>query len=234
MDELKFRKNAFSDPNCKDKDFFDEKNASKENLQLVDELLDFDKQLATAMNVKTPTGLAERIKLNQTLGQYNTERNWNKKMLAMVASVLIIFSMVFTFLSPTSSLTVLQNDVLAHVINEPTKLLADQNKSVSDANKIIKNFGGKLTLADARFNYVGSCAVGGDDGVHLVMAGSKGAVTVFLIPNATQVNASHFSNDRFDAQLFPIDKGMMAVVGNKGEALDKFKKQLAPSINWVL
>ena len=68
MDDLEFRRRAYAEPNSEDEDFLQKKNESADNARFVDELKLFDEKINDALHVDPPEGLAERIKLNQTLG----------------------------------------------------------------------------------------------------------------------------------------------------------------------
>lgn len=232
MDDLEFRRRAYADPGCRDDDFLEKKNASEENIQFVNDLLVFDQEIKKSMNIQAPKGLAERIILNQTLGQHVQLKQRMRLAFSLAASILIVFSLSFTFL-PVSNIS-LDQKVLAHIYEELDHLDEYQNNDIHRVNDLLASFGGTVNQEIGRINYLGGCNIANKKGVHMVLAGEKGPVTVMMLPDIKIENTQSISDGRFNGSIIPAAKGSMVVVGEKGESLEELKYKLKNNISWVI
>ncbi len=232
MDDLEFRRRAYADPDCQDDDFLERKNASLENTRFVNELQAFDRQIKDAMNIPAPKKLAERIILNQALGQHSRVRRRMKLMLSLAASIVLVFSIMFTALY--ASRNDMEQEVLAHIYEELHHLDEQQNNDLDSINKVLAMFGGTMTQKIGKVNYLGGCDIANKKSVHMVLAGIKGPVTVMMLPNVKVKNMRRVSDERFKGFIFPATKGSMAIVGESGEPLDEIKNKMEKGIHWII
>lgn len=233
MDDLEFRRRAYAEPNCQEKDFLDKKNSTDENVELVDQLQTFDQQITEAMNIQPPEGLADRIILNQTLGQHSQNKQRLQASLSMVASVLVVFGLVFSLLQPWSAID-LEQEVLTHVYDELDHLIEKQNKDSRHVNQALSSYGAELKQDIGQVNYLGSCNIANKEGVHIVLSGLKGAVTVMLLPHIKVEMEQTVSDTRFQGIIIPSGKGSMAIVGEKGELLDQVEEKIKNNLTWMI
>lgn len=233
MDDLEFRRSAYAEPNCQDKDFLDKKNSTIDNIELIDQLQSFDQQITQAINIDPPEGLAERIILNQTLGYHSQNKQRKQAALSMVASVLVVFGLVFSFLQPWSTIN-LEQEVLTHVYDELDHLIEKQNKDTSHVNRVLSSYGAELKQDIGQVNYLGSCNIASKEGVHIVLSGLKGAVTVMMLPHIKVDMEQTVSDTRFQGIIIPSGKGSMAIVGEKGESLDQVEKLINNNLIWMI
>lgn len=232
MDDLEFRRRAYAEPNNKDETFLEKKNSSEENTQFVDELQHFDKKITDAMNIQPPEGLAERIMLSQKLDQHNQQKHRIKYGLSIAASVLLIFGLLFSFILPTQ-LSVDQ-EVLAHIYEELNHLDDHQNKNIIQVNNLLADYGAEIKQDIGKVNYLGSCDIANKKGIHIVLQGETGPVTVMMMPKIDVANTSTFSDNRFKGTIIQTAKGSMAIVGEKNESLDNIKQILQTNLSWVI
>lgn len=232
MDDLEFRRRAYAEPGCQDEEFLGKKNASEESEKFVNDLLAFDYQIKDALNIPVPEGLAERIILNQTLGQHAQKKQGVKVIFSLVASVLIVFALMFAFLfTPNINL---EQELFAHIYEELNHLDEQQYNDIHHVNNLLKSFGGTVNKEIGKVNYLGSCNIANKKGVHMVLAGKKGPVTVMMLPNINIENIQSISDDRFNGSIIPVTKGSMVIVGEKGESLEEIRHKLVNNISWVI
>ena len=231
MDDLEFRRRAYAEPNNEDKDFLDKKNESADNARFVDELKILDKKIADAMQVEPPEGLAERIKLNQQLGAHTHKTKQYRLMLSIAASILIVFSVVFAFLSPTGGKD-LTKEVLVHVYDELDHLEENHHYSIDRANLMFASHGGKFNHSIGELRYVGSCDIAKKPGLHMVLEGEKGPVTVMMMPQSKIEKAIQIADSRFQGSIEPTMKGSYAIVAERGEKIEQVKQAVNSSLSW--
>jgi len=232
MDDLEFRRQAYTDPECKDSGFLEHKNKSADNVNFVEDLQLLDESLKQAMNLKPPEDLAERIKLNQTLRHHQVMR---KRTLygSMAASVLIVVAVFFSLQPVNQHKSNLDQQVLSHIYHEIDHLYEQQDRSLKQVNILLSEFGSHLNRSIGSINYLGSCEIANKKGVHMVVEGTVGPITVMMLPDSP-VNSQHLISDkRFNGLIMPAGKGSMAVVGEKGESLKLLQEKLIENIRWI-
>jgi len=231
MDDLEFRRRAYAEPNSDDKDFLKNKNQSLDNAHFVDELKTLDQQIADAMQVEPPEGLAERIKLNQQLGKHTQKKKQYQFMFSIAASVLIVMSVVFIFLSPSNN-DALSKIVLSHIYDELYHLEEDHQYPIDRANLALASLGGRFKQDIGEIRYVGACDIDKKPGLHMVLEGEKGPVTVIMMPQEKIEKAIKITDPRFQGSIQPTAKGSYAIVAVKGEEIARIKHAVNSSLSW--
>ena len=72
----------------------------------------------------------------------------------------------------------------------------------------------------------------GLQGVHMVIQGDVGPMTVMVIPNTPVTEEMRISDERFEGVISPTPGGNLIVVGEKQESIQQFSTMLAANINW--
>jgi len=233
MDDLEFRRRVYADPKSQAADLLDKENESQDNRLFVEDLQQFDEKIKQAMSVEPPEGLAQRIILNQALNNHTQSKLHRRYMLSMAASFLLVLGLFSYILQPVSGID-LEREVFAHVYEELNHLNEQQGKDTSQFNEALKKHGGKFLGDFGKINYLGSCNIVNKKGVHLILAGSQGAVTVMMLPEIKVSVEQVISDDRFHGSIIPTGKGSIAVVGEKGESLKEIKQVLENNFDWVI
>lgn len=81
-------------------------------------------------------------------------------------------------------------------------------------------------------HYAGTCHIRKHDGVHLVMQGEIGPVTVLFMPGEEITRSSDITNGRFRGVIVPTPNGSMAILGEEGEPIQRIEEQLKSSVSW--
>lgn len=234
MDDLEFRRRAYAEPNCQDEDFIDYKNKSIENAHFIDELNLLDENLKTAMQVNPPDDLLERIKLKQALEHHHASRK-SYRYLSLAASVILVFLMAYIY-QPEMGIKQqedLTGSILLHIYNELDHLNEQQNKSLEQVNSLLSDIGGKMNGQIGAVNYLGSCDIANKKGVHMVVQGDIGPITVMLLPDISISDKQIISDNRFRGLIMPKGKGSIAIVGEKTESLLLLQEKLTSHMRWI-
>ena len=234
MDDLEFRRRAYAEPDCQDKEFIEYKNKSIENTQFIDELIQLDESLKTALQINPSEDLLQRIKLKQTLDFHSSSRKRYRYM-SMVASVFMVFTLLFVYQPDTHDRSELNltESVLQHIYDELDHLHEKQNKSLSQVNTLLSRFGGNISELVGNVNYLGSCDIANKSGVHMVVQGEVGPITVMILPNISVSGKQEIFDKRFKGLIMPKGKGSIAIVGEKTESLILMKEKLVNHMRWI-
>jgi hypothetical protein len=81
-------------------------------------------------------------------------------------------------------------------------------------------------------NFAAECLMRNRTGVHLVMPGQMGPITVFFMPGEMAESIMPVSSTRFSGKILPTAWGSIAVVGENGEPLDGLGERLAAAVHW--
>ncbi|MDM8546326.1 DUF3379 family protein [Candidatus Venteria ishoeyi] len=237
MDDLEFRRRCYSNPQDSKPDFL-EKMAEDENARFfAHELRIFDSQLAQALATPVPEDLADKILLQQSLHQHQRFRSVSKPMLAMAAALVlgIAISAQLWFFNDTNGLA---KEMLAHVYNEPQFLQVAHNPPAETPqdklNSILASFGAQCKGEIGTILHVSYCDIVGERGMHLVLQGSKGVVTVLYAPTSIAEKPQRIADHRLHGELIPVQpqQGNLAIIGEQGEALEPFKQRLMQQVQW--
>lgn len=72
------------------------------------------------------------------------------------------------------------------------------------------------------------------DSAHLVVEGSKGAVSIIVINNSPVDVEFVIRDDRFNGIVMPMGKGNIILVGEQGEDLDQYKSMFTSNVEWLI
>ncbi|BAJ02886.1 DUF3379 domain-containing protein [Shewanella violacea] len=229
MDELKFRRQAYTEPNCQDDDFLAAMQAIPERESFVNDLKNLDRKLERALKIDVPEDLAARLLLNQQLHQHSRLRRKSGFTLALVASVAFIAGISFTLLrmAPVD----LGQHALAHVYHETKALTLDQDISFKDVNFQLASMStignAKFTQQPGKLYYSSFCDFQGVKSLHLVMQGEHGKVTLFIVPiEDRMVLEQAFKDNKYLGRGFVTDKAYMLLVGEDNSDLNYVKKEI--------
>jgi len=234
MDDLEFRRRAYAEPDCQSESFLQFKNKSAENTRFVDELLQMDEKLKQAVCVQPPDNLVEKIKLKQAFSDHRSYReHWRFVSFAASLLLAIVVTLYYLPLDSTGHERKLQEGLLQHIYSELDHLNDRQNRSLSQVNRLLAEFGGSMNRLVAEVSYLGSCEIHNKPGVHMVVKGDRGPVTIMLLRGVTVNSQKSISDQRFRGLIVPTGSGSMAIIGEKGEPLQVIKSELLEQIHWI-
>ncbi|MBI3575545.1 MAG: DUF3379 family protein, partial [Gammaproteobacteria bacterium] len=160
--------------------------------------------LRQAFAIAPPAGLEARILLRQSFARAARAR------LAVAASIvmLTVAALAWVWTMPHT----LEAEVLAHIRAEPEHLAAIGPESPAKVASVLHALGAKLRGDPGEVHHAGICDIRRRPGVHLVLAGRLGPVTVLLLPGETVSERTHFQRDKLQGLLIPVGNGAAAIV----------------------
>ncbi|MCU7994583.1 DUF3379 domain-containing protein [Shewanella glacialipiscicola] len=229
MDELKFRRQAYENPNNQDADFLRQVDAKPENPAFVNELKNLDAKLCNALKIGVPEDLADKLILRQQLQQHYKQRRRTGFLVAMAASIAFTVGISFSLfrLGPVD----LAKHALAHVYHEDIALHLDQNvdfKQVNARLASLKNFGNaKFTQQPGKVYFTSYCDFQGVKSLHLVLQGEQGKVTLFIVPQEKRMVLDQtFADSQYQGIGFETADAFILLVGEDKSDLNYVKNEI--------
>ncbi len=238
MNCLEFRRNLLTEPETLDPLMKSHVDTCESCNAFAQREAGLERTLKEAMSLSVPEDLADRIKMRQGIVDEVHKKHVRPWKFAMAASVFLAVVIASYFGYQTQRLSeterLLQQAVIQHINNELHHLVEQNDVKLAQLNLLLKPLGGYVSEGLGKVNFASRCDIREHTGLHLVLAGEQGPVTVLYIPQEHIKHESHIENTRFDGVLFPAGQGALAVVGERGEVLDEFTERLKNNIKWTL
>jgi hypothetical protein len=188
---------------------------------------------ALLMEVTPPEGMADRIQLAAHF-EANAEtrrRWWYSAAAGLLLAIGVSMVSVWTTALERGDL-VLAQSVIHHIQDEASHLREAHPVSSRRIDYVFDRFGARLTDDIGPVHFAAECLMRERNGIHLVLPGTMGAITVFLMPGEMIEEAMPVRSERFEGQIVPTRWGSIAVVGESGEPIDGIGARLAALVQW--
>jgi hypothetical protein len=207
-----FRRALLIDPHTRDPCFRAHGGQCRGCARAAAQALAFDRRLHAALAAEVgDSGIAPRS------GAVVSARGWRPLLLALVALLLIA---VWVGLRGSAPGIDWERLVIDHIQTEPSHLRAAAPVPWRRVQALLR---GLDIEADSRLGpvtYAGRCLIGPRPGIHLVVQGKRGAVTLLLLPGTVARRQHRFTASGLAGLVVPAGFGDLAVVGQPGEALE--------------
>ncbi len=191
----------------------------------------FNHHLHEAVNVPPPPELAARILLRQSLARDKKSRLNYYLSSGLAACLLLVISMIF-ITSHTQEPT-LEQAIFAYINNNPQLQVTEHHVQNNELERLFTSVDMKLDGYLGTVNFAMPCYIREQISLHLIVAGSKGPVTVLMMPESTVNETIKVNNTNLYGIIVPCPKGSMAILGMSGEALDQIEKRFRNSVTWI-
>lgn len=192
-------------------------------------LLRLEQAIEDAMQVEPPLGLSEHLQMH---GHFLAGRHRRKRrLIAGMAASLLLSAVVLTHYSGVMKPDPMQQLVLAHIRDEPWRLREVHEVGERQMNLMMAGLGGSYHDKGMRVSYAGPCQIRRRQGLHMVVRGQQGPVTVLVMPGEHRQGVLKVKDQRFEGAIYPAGYGSFAVVGEKNEHLSPIASQVRQSIS---
>lgn len=229
MDELEFRRRLIVNPQEVAQQSTQDKDNNKDKQPLIDEQLEFEEQLKQTLDIPAPTHLAEKIILKQIKSQPKVLPRFGIHWVYIFSPIAFMLIAIVGLMvhyqvsgvgdagnrvqnQPTLDL---KAAVVEHLYEDSHALDTFKAYSKVDINTVLATMGGKLSDPIGNVSYLSRCIVGKNLGLHMVIQGQSGLVTVLLLPSESIAGKTHFSDDNFMGIMLPSQKGVVVIVSEK-------------------
>jgi hypothetical protein len=196
----------------------------------------FEHKLREALTVEVPAGLIERIKQRRDIGEQVRARQIRPLRYALAASLLLAAGLAsllgYQLLGPAFNDATLQRTVIQHINHDIEDLYAHDEVGVARLRPLFARFGVRLQRDLGRVNFAASWSRRQHRGLHVVLAGKRGSVTILYLDGEYVEHSSRIHNERFEGTLFPVESGSVAVVGERGESIEAIARKLRDKLRF--
>jgi hypothetical protein len=237
MDDLKFRRAIYANPNSQDADVLAAQQQDANKMQFAKEICLLDERIKQALHVPVPDDLCNKLILRQTLATHQVQKRKKRVHLALAASVAIVGGLILNFMQFSSAYHNLGDYALAHVYHEEGSFANNETNLVSltSLNQKMAAFEGNFSKSLGKLIFADYCRFDGMKSLHLVYQGKTSPVTVFIVPKNEQLD---FSTDFNDKKLFgsalEFNSSNVIVVADKNESLDQWQQNISETVNWSI
>jgi hypothetical protein len=188
---------------------------------------------AALKDITPPAGLAERVVLAAHYEQQAGHRRrwWYGAAASLLLMVGVSMVNVFHNAHQRAQQDLAQS-VLRHIADEAHHLHEVSAVSRGRLHWVFQRFGARLVEDIGRVNFAAECLMRHRNGVHLVLPGRLGPVTVFFMPGEITDGAVPIDSAQMTGRIVPTAWGSIAVVGEIGEELDGLGERLAGAVEW--
>lgn len=259
MDEIEFRKRVYANPQSPDQDLLDAARENPDYQKILDQTQELDTDVTKLVTgVAVPEGLKEKLLTLSADADTSPEALMNREAAnssyfqyyAVAATFLLAIGVTFSLMfnpGPTTQDIALGDEVLEHLyidseeINAFSRGEAESFAALNAASvsEVLAGAGTQLVSNDFMNSMPVRVAkpceiIPAFKSAHLIMEGSEGAVSVFVINNSP-VNIEYtFRDDRFSGLVVPMGDGNMILVGEENEDLDQYRELFSENVDWVI
>jgi len=241
MDLQSLKKRLMSDPDFSDPDIQAAARADRDCADAVESARAFEADLATALKVRAPRGLADRVIARQRQAGGRPEMPW---MLATAAALMLSVGVVsFQLLSePDDGHPELAgHDIWAHLAwhwdydgARALEVSQTNQTSPNEVRALLDELGLRLApelLAQVQLGK--ACPTPDGRGAHLILTTADGPITLMIMPQ-TQVPlapASATLDNGLEAWLVNLERGSVAVLAEPGRNAHELARQLQQQVS---
>lgn len=236
MDDLEFRRAVYAEPFTKDDNVVQAAQGDVSKQQFWDELKSLESELHGAAKIDVPNDLAHRLILRQSLNAHQQHKKRSRVYLALAASVAFAVGLSVKVFDSTPNYINISQDALAHVYEtRGEEGLVNASLSLGDVNSKLANFGTEFTSEIGRIYSANFCFLNKLKALHIVMAGEKGNVSVFVLPHDKNFDIRDaFADEHYVGSTNRFGKTDMIIVGEKDEDVSKMKASLSKRYNQAI
>ncbi len=162
--------------------------------------------------------------------------NWTTPAwLGLAASVVLATVIGVRFIDTHNTDGTLAEQVIAHLDFEPksrtvTDVAVSEERLYAVVHPAIATLDRDLGL----ITYAMSCKINGREVPHLVVQGERGPVTILLMPYEMIDAPIRLEGKSIEGVIFPVGDGSIAIIGERGEPIDKFRSNVKENVKWSI
>ena len=230
MNCLEFRRRLGSDPASRDPAVLAHREDCPSCAAAYARAVGFEAELARAIDVDVPEGLADRILLAQTtearhVSPHRRRRHGIARFATAFAAAAALAVVVVGIQRDGERGTPLGRLVIEHVRHhEPHATEARGEIAGDDIRTAFASRGVDLPRVPAGISYVHECPVGPYRTVHMVMPEGEGAVSVVYVADPDRPRRDAVDEAGLHAREVPIGAGALVMVGADARGFDRIEQ----------
>ena len=151
----------------------------------------------------------------------------------MVATVILVVGLASIHLSNPLYESQLTEFVYEHIIHEPEALAASKSVKQAVVRATLSDFGIALKSPIGKITHVRLCPIGNTHGLHLVIQGINGPVTLLFMPTVQINQKIPIKQYEFIGYITPTEVGSIVIIGGENEPLENIETKVVNAIEWL-
>ncbi len=226
MDELEFRRRVYADPDSAEPEVLAAIREQPARQGFKKELQRLNDEIKQAACLPVPEDLADRLILRQSLSSHRqNQRRWR---FAIAASLAVMLGLSVYLLPNEQHIIQIDKQILAHVHHSMAhEFLAQKHVSRAELNRKLARFDASITGDLPRVYSANDCTFNQIASLHLVMEGTNGRYSVFVVPKQEkQALANRFSDGNLSGQAIDMGGAHLIVIGARQQNVQAFQQVL--------
>lgn len=234
MNCLEFRRRLLEDPFDNDEELLKHEQQCQNCESFAVEVRAQEVQIRnTLKSIEPPPDMVDRILFETKFDEKPSlpQKIW----FAAAASIMLTVAVSIISLMSTSwdrSNVALAQSVLHHIDDESHHLREIGPVKASNVKYLFNRFGADVTGDLGIINFAAECLMRQHTGVHLILPGKEGPITVFFMPGESAESEVTVNSERFQGEILPTSWGSVAVVGEQGENIDGIAEKMLAATHW--
>ena len=218
-----FSQKLDEDPFSNEPGFIEHARSCKQCNKRYLQQLDLDRRLSEAIKQENSGNLKQKIVAAYAQQQTDRKKKFFRSgwFVAMAAMTFVAFLGVKMYQNFS-----LNNFVLAHIDHEIEHLQDTGRVDSAHLDDFYQAFDSEFLKLLPDVVYVEKCWMRTGFGLHLIVSGKQGPVTVLLMPNEMVEMVQAVKSTTFTGKVFPLGQGSIALVGYPGESIDMLAEKL--------
>jgi len=219
-----FRKKLLEEPGNEDADFHAHRQVCQPCEKAFRDTMLFEKHLGAAFS---DAGHDDEDQGMQDAILHNVSRyRKSRRRIFSIAASLVLLVMVGAASFHLYQIRSLNDFVLAHIEHEIEQLNNTQTVSFSRLERVVSQFDVPDLSVLPAITYLEKCWMRTGYGLHLILKGQKGPVTLLFMPNESVQQSQLIEAREFSGKLYRFGQGSFALVGMPGEPLEMLAEKL--------
>lgn len=153
----------------------------------------------------------------------------------LAASVVLATVIGVRFINTTEDYGTLAEQVIAHLDFEPRSLTVTDVAVSDDAlYSVVRPAIATVDRDLGLISYAMSCKINGREVPHLVVQGERGPVTILLMPHEMIDMPIRLDGQSIEGIIFPVGEGSIAIIGERGEPIDRVRTKVTENVTWSI
>ena len=249
MNDLEFRKRAYCNPFDEAADFVEASKSTPERSRFIQDLRALDKRIFQVIHTtQVPADLADKLRglVTEDVSAVLTPaipapvKRITSRYVALAASLVVAVALTLSLLpssGPSAQDLEFHDHMVSHIYLEEPRFESAADVSWRQVSELIESNGGHFKEDDRtralRIKFVKNCGLAADEhAAHIVLEGSKGAVSVLLVKGSAVSSTFPLKDQRFAGRFVPLGTGTLVIVAEKDEPLDGYQNLITENFEW--
>jgi len=183
-------------------------------------------ELTPALTHSPPQGLADRLK------QIPVQNQPRRRQFSVAAAAILVLALSTGLLFYPTVEDELGDAVLNHISAEPASLYNREPVTPATVSMVAGRLGYQFTTPQRGVSYAGTCAVRGQQAVHLTVQRGNSSASLFLLPAEPTRQSHNFSANHLHGRIVPLQKGSAAIISSNPALLDQLEAETLSQLSF--